>query len=113
MSQPGRPTLLTPQETSALVASLPGWQLSADGKSISRRFRFPDFEATVAFFNRVAALAAQHDHHPDAKVGYDYCEVLYTTHDKGGLTTLDASCAKAVQAIADATSGSDPARTRF
>jgi pterin-4a-carbinolamine dehydratase len=34
-------------------------------------------------------------------VGYNYCEVLFTTHDAGGLTTLDAVCARAAQALVD------------
>jgi pterin-4a-carbinolamine dehydratase len=34
------------------------------------------------------------------KVGYDYCEVLFTTHDAGGLTELDATCARAAQELA-------------
>jgi pterin-4a-carbinolamine dehydratase/quercetin dioxygenase-like cupin family protein len=101
MSQPSRPVRLTADETASLAASLPHWQVSADGKAISRRFRFPDFESTVEFFNRVASLAAAQDHHPDAKVGYDYCELAYTTHDQGGLTLLDAVSARTAQAFAE------------
>jgi 4a-hydroxytetrahydrobiopterin dehydratase len=79
---------------------MPGWELAVDGKSISRRFKFTDFEATMAFVNSIAAVANRHDHHPDLKVGYGYCEVLFTTHDAGGLTELDAECARAAQQIA-------------
>ncbi|MBK7903521.1 MAG: 4a-hydroxytetrahydrobiopterin dehydratase [Proteobacteria bacterium] len=84
------------------LTSLPGWALAADGKSISRRFRFADFEATMTYVNRLAAVANRHDHHPDLKVGYNYCEVLFTTHDVGGMTELDATCARAAQRLADA-----------
>jgi len=103
----------------ALAASLPGWVLAADCRSISRRFRFADFAETVAYINRLGAFADAHDHHPDLKAGYGYCEVLFTTHDAGGLTELDATCARAAQELADqvstaraATPGAGPAAPR-
>lgn len=95
-----RPSLLNPAAVAALVASLPGWALADDGKAIVRRFRFPEFEATMNFVNALADVARSHDHHPDMKVGYNYCEVLFTTHDAGGLTSLDAACARAAQQLA-------------
>jgi 4a-hydroxytetrahydrobiopterin dehydratase len=94
---------LDPQAALALQAALPGWSLSADGRAISRRFRFADFHATMDYVNRLAAVAHEQDHHPDLRVGYNYCEVLFTTHDAGGLTSLDATCARAAQDLFDAT----------
>jgi 4a-hydroxytetrahydrobiopterin dehydratase len=96
-----RPARLDIDDVAALAASLPGWALTDDGKAIERRFRFRDFHATMDFVNRLAAVANEHDHHPDMKVGYGYCEVLFTTHDAGGLTELDATCARAAQQLAD------------
>jgi pterin-4a-carbinolamine dehydratase len=96
-----RPPRLDAAATQALIDSLPGWALTADGTAIARRFRFPDFGATMSYLNRLAAVANTHDHHPDMKVGYNYCEVLFTTHDAGGLTELDATCARAAQQLAD------------
>jgi len=98
-----RPAPIDPQAALALQASLPGWSLSADGRAISRRFRFADFHSTMAYVNRLAEVAHEQDHHPDLRVGYNYCEVLFTTHDAGGLTTLDAVCARAAQALFDET----------
>jgi pterin-4a-carbinolamine dehydratase len=97
-----RPARLDSAAALALATSLPGWALAADGKSISRRFKFADFDATMSYVNRLAAVANRHDHHPDLKVGYGYCEVLFTTHDADGLTELDATCARAAQQLADA-----------
>jgi pterin-4a-carbinolamine dehydratase len=96
-----RPARLDAAAASALAASLPGWALSADGKSLSRRFKFADFEATMSYVNRLAAVANRHDHHPDLKVGYNYCEVLFTTHDADGLTELDATCVRAAQQLGE------------
>ena len=89
----------------ALEKSMPGWTLTEDGKAIVRRFKFKDFGATMAFVNRLATVADRKDHHPDLKVGYGYCEVLFTTHDAGGLTVLDADLARQTQAIADDLAG--------
>lgn len=100
-----RPARLDAASVQALVAAMPGWALAADGKSISRRFKFADFAATMAYVNRIAAVANRHDHHPDLRVGYDYCEVLFTTHDAGGLTELDALGVRAAQELADAAPG--------
>ena len=97
-----RPAQLDAASAQVLVASVPGWALASDGKSILRRFKFPDFEATMSYVNRLAAVANRHDHHPDLKVGYNYCEVLFTTHDADGLTELDALCVRAAQQLADA-----------
>jgi 4a-hydroxytetrahydrobiopterin dehydratase len=96
-----RPGLLDAAGVAALLESLPGWTLAQDGKAILRRFRFAEFDATMAFVNRLADVARRHDHHPDMKVGYNYCEVLFTTHDAGGLTSLDATCARAAQQLAE------------
>lgn len=95
-----RPALLDATAATALLASLPGWAFANDGKAIVRRFKFTDFDVTMAFVNRLADVARQHDHHPDMMVGYNYCEVLFTTHDAGGLTALDATCAHAAQELA-------------
>jgi 4a-hydroxytetrahydrobiopterin dehydratase len=96
-----RPSRLDAAAALALAASLPGWLLADDGRSIYRRFRFADFSETVAFINRLAAFADSVDHHPDLKAGYGYCEVLFTTHDAGGLTELDAEGARAAQELAE------------
>ena len=96
-----RPHRLSPAAAGQLVEELRGWQLTAGGSAIFRRFAFPDFEATMTFVNRLAYLANADDHHPDLKVGYGYCEVLFTTHDAGGLTVLDARSVRAAQRVAD------------
>jgi pterin-4a-carbinolamine dehydratase len=93
---------LDPAAVQDLAATLPGWGLGADGKSIACRFKFRDFDCALDFVNRLASIANRLDHHPDLGVGWGYCEVLFTTHDAGGLTQLDAEAARATQALADA-----------
>jgi 4a-hydroxytetrahydrobiopterin dehydratase len=69
------------------------WQLSLDGTSIQREFRFRDFFRTMSFVNAIAHVANIEDHHPDLEVGYNYCRVRFTTHAIGGLSENDLICA--------------------
>lgn len=82
----------------AALASLPGW--TGDTRAIARRFRFDGWRATIAFVERLAALADDVDHHPDLVVGYGRCEVRWSTHDAGGVTANDLACAARTNALA-------------
>jgi len=77
----------------------PGWDLSADGKSISRKIRFRSFLETIAFVNALAWLSEREGHHPDFCAGYGYCEVRYTTHAIDGLSENDFICAVKVNEL--------------
>ena len=83
------------------LANLPGWKVSADGKAIIKDFRFPDFHHTLGFINAVGFMANQEDHHPDLEAGYGHCQVLWSTHDVGGLSLNDFICAARVEALLD------------
>lgn len=82
-----------------MLAELPGWQLSEDGRTISRRFEFKGFFRTMSFINAMAWIANQEDHHPDFSAGYNYCEVGFTTHAIGGLSENDFICAARLSAL--------------
>lgn len=75
------------------LEQIPGWQLSEDGKSISRKIKFPSFATTMAFINAMADMSEQEGHHPDFSAGYGYCAVTYTTHAIDGLSENDFICA--------------------
>ncbi len=91
---------LTPEQArQALLQLADGWQLSADGKAISREFRFKDFYRTMSFVNALAHVANIEDHHPDLEVGYDHCRVRYATHAIGGLSDNDFICAAKLDAL--------------
>lgn len=85
---------------SALLAQLdPAWSLVEDGTALRREFRFRDFHRTMSFVNAVAHIANVEDHHPDLEVGYDYCNVRYTTHAIRGLSDNDFICAAKIDAL--------------
>jgi len=84
---------LSPDAVQKLLLKTPGWELAADGKSISRRLEFKNFYETMAFVNALAWIAHREDHHPDLEVHYGSCDVRYSTHAAGGLTENDFICA--------------------
>jgi 4a-hydroxytetrahydrobiopterin dehydratase len=90
---------LSGEEVSRLLSELEGWELSADGKSIARDYRFESYHQTMAFVNAVAWIAHQEDHHPDLEVFYDHCKVRYSTHAIGGLSENDLICAAKVSSL--------------
>lgn len=95
-----RPARLTEAERAHALASLPGWELVEGRDAIRRRFRFPSFGEAFAFMTRVALLAEKMDHHPEWSNVYDRVEIVLSTHDAGGLTSLDIALARAIDACA-------------
>jgi 4a-hydroxytetrahydrobiopterin dehydratase len=85
---------MDPVEATATMAQLHAdWRLSDDGKSLRRELSFRNFYRTMGFVNALAYLANAEDHHPDLQVGYNYCRVLFTTHEIDGLSVNDFICA--------------------
>ena len=76
-----------------------GWEISGDGKEISRDFKFKGFYRTMSFVNAIAWIANDEDHHPDMEVGYGHCRVRYTTHAIGGLSINDFICAAKIDKL--------------
>ena len=71
-----------------------GWRLSEDGTTITRRIEVKGFAKAVYLANLAAWMADRHGHHPDVAFGWGYCEVSYTTHEAGGLSEIDITCAQ-------------------
>ena len=88
---------LAAHELPPLLAAVPGWAV-VDG-ALRRERRFPDYAATIAFVNAVAALAEREDHHPDLLVSWGRCTVRWHTHSVGGLSLNDFICAAHVDAL--------------
>ena len=95
--RPGAP-LLARAELSRALAVLPGWKHAK--KSLAKRFGFADYYRTMAFVNAVAYVAHRQDHHPDMSVGYNRVDVVFSTHDAGGVTRNDCICAAKVELLA-------------
>jgi 4a-hydroxytetrahydrobiopterin dehydratase len=88
-----RPAIIPQAEMSASLAKLSGWKLADDGKAIERRFKFADFSEAFAFMARGALAAEKLDHHPEWSNVYNRVDVRLSTHDAGGVTSLDIELA--------------------
>ena len=64
------------------------WQI-VDNNKLRRLFAWSSFKEAVFFFNAIAYLAEQDNHHPDLTVSYKRVTVELTTHDVGGLSLND------------------------
>ena len=65
------------------------WQLNNDATCIERHFKFDNFYCTMAFVNALAWITHTQNHHPDLKVGYNYCDINLNTHALAGLSHND------------------------
>jgi 4a-hydroxytetrahydrobiopterin dehydratase len=75
------------------------WRFSDDKQAIQRLFQFNDFQETISFVNAIAWIANREDHHPDLQVGYNRCEVTFTSHIAKGITVNDFICAAKIDAL--------------
>ena len=82
---------LSDQAIEAFVASHPGWERAGIG--LVKTFVFDDYAAGIGFVVRIGFAAEKWDHHPDLHVGYRKVKVSWSTHDAGGITSLDTEMA--------------------
>lgn len=91
---------LTPDEARALLASVPGWDLTSDGRRIRRHWVVKNFNAGIGFFAAVAELAEKEGHHPDLHLeGYRELTIDLWTHAIGGLSENDFILAAKINAL--------------
>lgn len=95
----GDMTPMPTDEITVMLAKINQWHLSNDQKSIFKNFKFKNFYHTMAFVNAIAWIANQEGHHPDLSIGYDYCNVCFTTHAIDGLSKNDFICAAKIDAL--------------
>lgn len=89
-----------------LGAQLTGWTVGAAAddkgkphKQLTKSFKFGDFLGSMAFVDRMAALAEEEGHHPDFAVHYSQVDVTLWTHAVGGLSENDFILASKIDAI--------------
>lgn len=90
----GEGSVLGSEEMRAYKESLhPDWLIEKDGTQLRRRLNFKGFAKAVYTANAAAFLADQEGHHPDVSFGWGYCEIVFTTHELGGVSENDFICA--------------------
>lgn len=94
LSEDTRDTLLAPLfET--------GWAMIKERDAIQKRFEFENFVAAFGWMTKAAIWAEKWDHHPEWFNVYKTVDVTLTTHDVGGLSSLDVKLARKLDALAD------------
>ncbi len=78
---------------------IPSWTLAENGKSISKKYAFADFGASLRFVNTVGDIAEMEGHHPDITINYNKVALSLSTHSIGGLTENDFIVAAKIDAL--------------
>jgi 4a-hydroxytetrahydrobiopterin dehydratase len=95
----GIPSIPAEQAT-AMLASVPGWELTPDGQRLARSWVAKNFIAAIDFFNKIAELAEKEGHHPDLHLeGYRNVTVEVWTHAISGLSENDFILAAKISAL--------------
>lgn len=81
-----------------LRTQLNSWDVQP--QALKRSLVFQDFSAAWAFMSRVALLAEKLDHHPNWSNVYNLVDITLFTHDRGGVTELDAFMAAEIERMA-------------
>lgn len=88
------------EEAARQLAMLPGWSLTADGKKIRKEWTLKNFLAGISFFEAIAGVAEEDNHHPDLHLtGYRNVAVELYTHAIGGLSENDFILAAKIDQI--------------
>ena len=77
-----------------------GWKMVEGRDAIARTYSFGNFVEAFGWMTRVAIWAEKLNHHPEWDNVYKTVNVVLTTHDTGGLSTLDGKLAAKMDALA-------------
>ena len=91
--------LLAAEELELFLRDLPGWSVAGD--LWTRTYQFADFVRAFTFMSAVAMHCERLNHHPEWSNVYGRVEVRLTTHDLGGVTSLDTALARIMEELAD------------
>ncbi len=81
------------------LASLNGWSKVAGRAAIFKSYKFKTFVEAFGFMTKSALIAEKLDHHPEWFNVYNKVDVTLTTHSTGGVSDLDITLAKAMDAL--------------
>jgi len=89
--------VLTSAQIDNALNELSGWTLKDD--HLHREFKFKSFVEAFGFMSSVALIAESIGHHPIWLNVYDRVTIDLTTHDSGGITSLDVELAKRINGL--------------
>ncbi len=71
-----------------------GWTAEESGNAVTRQFKFKTFPEALGWMVNMGVIAEKMNHHPEWSNVYNRVDVRLTTHDAGGLTSLDLELAR-------------------
>lgn len=91
---------LSPDAAETLLAVLPGWSISANGKRITKTWMLDDFVSCVERTQQICEVAERDAHHPDVHIEqYRNLRTEIWTHAIGGLSENDFILAAKIDAL--------------
>jgi len=90
----------TARETTLKPLLENGWSMVDGRDAIQKSFKFADFTEAFGFMTRAAIWAEKWNHHPEWFNVYNRVDVTLSTHDVGGLSSLDAKLARKFDGLA-------------
>ena len=76
-----------------------GWAWVEGRDAITKTYRFGSFVEAWGWMNRAALWAEKWNHHPEWTNVYNRVEVVLTTHDVDGVSSLDAKLARKMDSL--------------
>ena len=76
-----------------------GWAQDASRDAITKTYKFKDFSEAFGWMTQAALWAEKWNHHPEWSNTYNRVTVTLTTHDAGGLSSLDAKLARKMDSL--------------
>ncbi len=92
-----KPYLLQDEELKELIAKIPEWEIKE--KLIEREFNFTNFIDAFSFMTKVALVCEKFNHHPNWENVYSKVIIQLSTHDLGGISSLDQTIASEINKI--------------
>ncbi len=97
MSTPRPEGKLSEGAVAEAVRSLPEWKVVNGKLHLERKFK--DFVEAFGFMSKVALVAEAMNHHPEWSNVWNRVTIDLSTHDAGGLTSLDVDLAKRIDGL--------------
>ena len=94
------PNRMTSVEIEQRSRRIPSWIVESDPRdALYLEWKGKNFVETFALMTDVAALAEELNHHPEWFNVYSRLTIRLTTHDVGGLSTLDFTMAERIDLL--------------
>jgi 4a-hydroxytetrahydrobiopterin dehydratase len=78
-----------------------GWSQIDSRDAIIKTYKFANFVEAFGWMTRTAIWCEKWNHHPEWSNVYNKVTVVLTTHDVGGVSSLDAKLARKMDSLAE------------